>query len=164
MAVWDPDREEFQSICRCMSGFTDVFYAEATARLQATAIPGPKPYYNTGESPSVWFEPTEVWEIRGADLTLSPVHRAAQGLAHPERGIGLRFPRFLRIRDDKSTQDATDADTIKNLYDKQSSRFVSGTTTAAVSSKTIGEGEAAAEGKRDGGGDESDPHDDDMGL
>lgn len=27
---------------------------------------GPKPYYNTGERCSVWFEPTEVWELRGA--------------------------------------------------------------------------------------------------
>lgn len=41
----------------------------------ATRLPGPKPYYVTGESPQVWFEPREVWEIRGADLTLSPVHK-----------------------------------------------------------------------------------------
>jgi hypothetical protein len=32
-----------------MSGFTDAFYAAATERLMATQIPGPKPYYNTGE-------------------------------------------------------------------------------------------------------------------
>jgi DNA ligase-1 len=48
LAVWDPQREQLQSICRCMSGFTDAFYAAATERLGATAIPGPKPYYNTG--------------------------------------------------------------------------------------------------------------------
>ena len=61
--------------------------------VHPTAASGPKPYYNTGESPSVWFEPTEVWELRGADLTLSPVHRAAAGRLHEQRGVGMRFPR-----------------------------------------------------------------------
>eukprot|EP00882_Tetradesmus_deserticola_P026421 GHRQ01029152.1.p2 GENE.GHRQ01029152.1~~GHRQ01029152.1.p2 ORF type:complete len:139 (+),score=25.22 GHRQ01029152.1:702-1118(+) len=60
LAAYDPDTETFQSLCRCMSGFTDEFYAAATARLGATAIPGPKPYYDTHERPDVWFEPTEV--------------------------------------------------------------------------------------------------------
>ena len=51
-----------------------------------------KSYYNTGESCSVWFEPNEVWEIRGADLTISPVHKAAIGRieANVERGVSLR--------------------------------------------------------------------------
>lgn len=40
LAVWDPVREEFQSLCRCMSGFSDQFYAAAKERLGATIIPG----------------------------------------------------------------------------------------------------------------------------
>jgi len=26
MAAWDPETECFQSVCRCMSGFSDAFY------------------------------------------------------------------------------------------------------------------------------------------
>lgn len=63
---------------------------QATARFKAQQLPGPKAYYVTAESPSVWFEPTEVWEIRGADLTISPVHKAAVGHLHPDRGVSLR--------------------------------------------------------------------------
>eukprot|EP00198_Chlamydomonas_reinhardtii_P008670 XP_001698007.1 predicted protein [Chlamydomonas reinhardtii] len=126
LAVWDPVREEFQSLCRCMSGFSDQFYAAAKERLGATIIPGPKPYYNTGERCSVWFEPTEVWELRGADLTLSPVHRAASGRLHTERGVGMRFPRFIRVRDDKRPEDATTPDDIVHLYNKQTRKVVVG--------------------------------------
>ena len=63
---------------------------QKTAQFKATSLPGKKTYYRTDESPDVWFEPTEVWEIRGADLTVSPVHKAAVGHIHPDRGISLR--------------------------------------------------------------------------
>jgi DNA ligase-1 len=120
--VYDRRSETFQSLCRVMSGFSDGFYEAATARLGATAIPGPKPYYATGERPSVWFEPTEVWEVRGADLSISPVHKAAVGQLHADRGVGLRFPRFLGIRPDKSPEDASGPELIVQLYGQQSRR------------------------------------------
>jgi DNA ligase 1 len=86
-----------QSVCRVMSGFTDTFYKVSKERYDRDHLClVKKPYYNTSESPDVWFEPVEVWEIRGADLTLSPVHKAAVGKVHPERGCSLRFPRFIK--------------------------------------------------------------------
>ena len=42
---------------------------------------------DTGEEPPFWFAPREVWEVRGADITLSPVHMAAAGLIAPS-GLG----------------------------------------------------------------------------
>lgn len=67
----------------------------------------------------VWFEPREVWEIRGADVTLSPVYRAAIGHISEERGLSLRFPRFMRVRDDKSIEEATTARELANMYRNQ---------------------------------------------
>lgn len=81
-----------------MSGFSDVFYKAAKERYDKQhVLPCKLSYVNTSETPDVWFTPTEVWEIRGADLTLSPVHKAAVGLLHPERGCSLRFPRFIKV-------------------------------------------------------------------
>jgi DNA ligase-1 len=87
-------------------------------------------YISTEETPSFWFEPCEVWEIRGADLTLSPVHHAAEGLVVDElysssktRGIALRFPRFIRVRTDKSTEDATTDQDVHSLFLAQSQRI-----------------------------------------
>ena len=47
------------------------------------------------------------------------VHRAAAGQCHSTRGLSLRFPRFLRIRDDKEMEDATSADQVATLYRAQ---------------------------------------------
>lgn len=98
LACWDPEREEFQSVCRVMSGFSDLFYKATKERYEEGRIlPRKLSYVHTSETPDVWFAPTDVWEIRGADLTLSPVHKAAVGKLHEDRGCSLRFPRFIKV-------------------------------------------------------------------
>lgn len=39
-------------------------------------------------------------------VTESPVSIAALGLASSTRGLSLRFPRFIKVRDDKSIEEA----------------------------------------------------------
>lgn len=86
-AVYNAETEMYESFAKVMSGFSDDVYRQLTAECQALVIPHPKKYYHVHESltPTMWFEPVKVWEIRGADLTISPVHSAGIGIVHPHK-------------------------------------------------------------------------------
>jgi DNA ligase 1 len=63
-------------------GFTDEDLQVHSEFLKSHVIDAPKPYYRFDAShmPDVWFAPVQVWEVKCADLSLSPVHRAASGI------------------------------------------------------------------------------------
>jgi DNA ligase-1 len=67
----------------------------------------------------VWFDPIMVWEVKAADLSLSPTHLCAENVLDQGKGIALRFPRFLRVRDDKTVQDTTSPEQMVEMYSSQ---------------------------------------------
>ncbi|KAG2590844.1 hypothetical protein PVAP13_5NG460200 [Panicum virgatum] len=69
------------------------------------------------------FTTEQVWEIRGADLTLSPVHHAAIGLVHPSRGISVRMPRYIRSVPDRSPEDCSTATDIATVFKAQTRKM-----------------------------------------
>jgi len=121
LAIYDADSESYQTISKLGTGFTEEKLAELTESLRPHAIPAPRRYYQWGETqePDVWFEPVKVWEVKCADLSISPVHKAAQGLVDESKGISIRFPRLLRVREDKSPEDATSAHQVAEMYRMQ---------------------------------------------
>jgi DNA ligase-1 len=132
LACYDPEDECYQSVTRIGTGFSDEMLAELTAAFQAKgSIVSSKPSNAlVGDSVAdcdVWFDPdkSEVWEVQAADLSISPVHMAAIGKVDSAKGIALRFPRFMRRRDDKDPADATSADQVADMYRGQSSTIAS---------------------------------------
>lgn len=120
LACYDPDAESYQVICKIGTGFTEEALETHSRALREHQITGPKPYYDIGECKAdVWFDSVVVWEVKTADLSISPIYRAAAGLVDPAKGISLRFPRFIRVRDDKKPEEATAAEAVADMYKKQ---------------------------------------------
>lgn len=103
------------------TGFSDEDLRTHTQFLKLHELSQPRSYYNVGEGvkPDVWFDAVQVWEVKAADLSISPVYSAAVGEVDPNKGISLRFPRFIRIRDDKKPEQATNASQVADMYRAQ---------------------------------------------
>mmetsp|Transcript_11931 Transcript_11931/g.38151 ORF Transcript_11931/g.38151 Transcript_11931/m.38151 type:complete len:638 (+) Transcript_11931:39-1952(+) len=120
LACYNDEDETLESVCKIGTGFSDEALQQHTAFFKDKALDKAPPTYVTGLEPDVWLEACQVWEVRAADLSLSSVHRGGVGKVDDVRGIGLRFPRFLRIREDKDVEDATSADQVVDMYRSQS--------------------------------------------
>jgi DNA ligase 1 len=120
LAVYDPHAERFESFTKVGTGFDDAALEELSRRMRSLSVPEKPSGVESGLTPDAWFRPSVVLEVRGAELTVSPVHRAAMGKVRADAGLALRFPRFTgRIRDDKAPTDATTADELLEMYRAQ---------------------------------------------
>eukprot|EP01080_Neovahlkampfia_damariscottae_P002423 gene2423-3134_t len=125
LAIYNSENEEYQSICKIGTGFSDEQLIQFSKEFEI--IKEPKSYYkfNDSHKPDIFFDLSKVWEVKCADITLSPKHLAAIGLIDPSKGIALRFPRFIRVRDDKSPEEATNQDEVVDMYQSQSNKVQS---------------------------------------
>ena len=64
----------------------------------------------------IWVEPEYVVEINADEITKSPVHTAGM---YGKEGFALRFPRLVKIRDDKKPEQATTEKEIEELFELQ---------------------------------------------
>ena len=127
LACYNSTTQNFETVCNIGTGFSEALLEELHQKLSPLVIDRPKPFYSHStvlkDQPDVWFEARVVWEVKNADFTLSPRYRAAADhLDHNKaqgKGISLRFPRFLRVREDKKAEQATHSREVANMYNSQ---------------------------------------------
>lgn len=115
LGSYNDETELFEACCKIGTGFSDenlqAFYSELSDYI--TADLSQYVFKKNGVKPDVWFTPRAVWEVRAASLSLSPIYSAGKW---DDKGISLRFPRFIRVREDKSAVDATTSNQILRMY------------------------------------------------
>ena len=100
-----PDALQLVAFTKAYSGLTDEEFRGVDARIRATTLE------KFGPVRSV--KPTLVFELGFEGIQCSPRHKS---------GIALRFPRMLRIRDDKPLHEADTLQTLQALLDAANQR------------------------------------------
>jgi DNA ligase-1 len=120
LTAYNPDKDVFETVTKCGTGFTDKDLAELPRILQKHTISHRHSRVQSIIEADVWFEPIIVIEILGAEITLSPIHVCAMDVIRKGSGLAIRFPRFTgNYRLDKSAEDATSSDEIVKMYRSQ---------------------------------------------
>ena len=117
MAAYDARADVFRTTCKLGTGFSDEVLFGLPERFKDLLVPHAHARVDATLTPDVWFEPRLVLEVRGAEITVSPVHTCARDAVRPGAGLAVRFPRFTgRWRDDKRAEDATTQDELLAMY------------------------------------------------
>lgn len=115
LASFDPATNKYYTLTKVGAGFSDQALRDLPRLLRPYRIAAKHRLVETAMKADVWFEPVKVIEVAGAELTLSPVHTVARRRLR-RGGLALRFPRFIRFRDDKAAEQATSVEEIYDMY------------------------------------------------
>jgi len=120
LAAYNSDRETFETLTKCGTGFTDEDLAKLPNMMKKHVITHKHPRVFAAIETDVWFEPVVVLEILGAEITLSPIHTCGVDTIRKGSGLAIRFPRFTgNYRLDKAAEDATTSKEIIAMYHNQ---------------------------------------------
>jgi len=102
LACINPESGELMTVGKVATGFTEEDLQELTELF--------KPLIEYQEGKRVVFTPRYVFEVAYQEIQKSPKY---------ESGFALRFPRYVRLRDDKDVDEADTIERVARLYESQ---------------------------------------------
>ena len=121
LGTYNPEEDNFPSICKVGTGFTDESLDQLFQILSNKVTLKKNSRIVSEMEADVWFEPELVLEIVASEITLSPIHKTGMGLIRKDTGFALRFPKFTgKIRYEKAIEDASTDEEVLTLYKGQS--------------------------------------------
>ena len=121
LGTFNPETNNFPSICKVGTGFTDESLDQLYQILSNKVTLKKNSKIVSEMEADVWFEPELVLEIVASEITLSPIHKTGMDLIRKGSGVALRFPKFTgKIRYEKTVEDASTDEDVLALYKRQS--------------------------------------------
>lgn len=119
VGIYNKHKDCFQTIAKIGTGLKDEGWIELEKKCDALKV-AHKP--NNVECPKelfpdVWTEPEIVCSVLADEISISPLHTAGKTEHH--LGFALRFPRFIEYRMDKTPEQSTSPEEIKEMYQAQ---------------------------------------------
>jgi len=112
LAALDEGTGRFKTISKCGSGYTDEDLKELTKMFKKIQLNKPHPEVDIEIDCDAYFEPRVIFETAFEEIQVSPAEKHTSGL-------GLRFPRFIRVREDRRPQEAATIKEIMRLFEAQ---------------------------------------------
>ena len=116
---------KYYSLTNLGTGLSDEQFREIFKMVEKLKIDKQPFEYEVDKiiKPDIWVKPSVVLEILADEITLSPRHTAGRDTDKDtdtvKKGYSLRFPRLIRVRNDKSPEQATSVHEVKELYKMQ---------------------------------------------
>jgi DNA ligase-1 len=115
LAARDAETGKFKTVTKCGSGYTDEDLVELTKMFKKLQIREPHEDVEIEIDCDAYFKPEVVFETAYEEIQVSPAEKHTSGM-------GLRFPRFIRVREDKRPEEATTVQEIEELFELQERR------------------------------------------
>ncbi len=116
-AAYNQDEDLFQTVRKLGTGFSDEELERLPEKLKdiRTDKSSVRVVVAKEMEHDYWFHPKYVLEVRGSEITESPVHTCNWD-KEDKRGLALRFPRFERCRPEKAPKQAPIVKEIVNIF------------------------------------------------
>ncbi len=115
LAARDEETGRFKTVSKCGSGYTDEDLKRLTELFKPLQIERPSSEVDIEIECDAYFEPKVVFETAFEEIQISPEEKHTSG-------YGLRFPRFLRVREDRGPEQASTVTEIAELFELQERR------------------------------------------
>ncbi len=115
LAARDEKSGKFKTVTKCGSGYTDEDLKELTKLFKKIQLKKPHEDVDIEIDCDAYFEPKIVFEMVYEEIQKSPE------LKHTST-FGLRFPRYIRIREDRRAEEVNTIKDIADIYERQQKR------------------------------------------